>query len=103
MDLPRTLPLLLGLAWLLPLASFTLIVLFGPRMGKHGRGAGLLATAAIVGACVLSMIALVGWIGGHGTGVGAHEETSAGKVVEQSEHGPVSEKAYYAADWYTLA
>ena len=30
------LPLLLVLAWLLPLASFTLIVLFGPRMGKAG-------------------------------------------------------------------
>ena len=37
MDLNQTLPLLLGLAWLLPLASFALIVLFGPRMGKAGH------------------------------------------------------------------
>ena len=39
-DLATTLPLLLGLAWLLPLASFALIVLFGPRMGKRGAAAG---------------------------------------------------------------
>ena len=31
----HTLPLLLGIAWLLPLASFTLIVFFGPRMGQR--------------------------------------------------------------------
>ena len=40
--------MLLGLAWLLPLASFALIVLFGPRMGKAGVTAGYLATGAIV-------------------------------------------------------
>ena len=28
---------MLGLAWLLPLASFALIVFFGPRMGRGGR------------------------------------------------------------------
>ena len=33
MDLARALPLLLGLAWLLPLGSFALIVLLGPRLG----------------------------------------------------------------------
>ena len=32
---PANLPILLGLAWLLPLASFVLIVFFGQRMGKH--------------------------------------------------------------------
>ena len=30
MDIATTLPLLLGLAWLLPLVSFALIVLVGP-------------------------------------------------------------------------
>ena len=35
---------LLGWAVLLPLVSFALIVLFGPYMGKAGKGAGLLAT-----------------------------------------------------------
>lgn len=58
MDPASTLPVLLGLAWLVPLASFTLIVFFGPRMGKHGHGAGYLATGAILTSCLLSLIAL---------------------------------------------
>jgi hypothetical protein len=40
MDLNSSLPLLLGTAWLLPLVSFALILLFGPWMGKAGRGDG---------------------------------------------------------------
>ena len=40
MELANTLPMLLGLAWLVPLGSFVLILLFGPRMGRAGRGAG---------------------------------------------------------------
>lgn len=39
MDLAAQLPTLLGLAWLVPLASFVLILFFGPRMGPHGRNA----------------------------------------------------------------
>ena len=58
MDPVSTLPKLLGLAWLLPLASFTAIVFFGPRMGKAGSKAGYLATAAILTSCVLSVFAL---------------------------------------------
>ncbi len=58
MDPVTTLPVLLGIAWLVPLASFTLILLFGPRMGKHGQGAGVLATAAIGTSAILSLIAL---------------------------------------------
>ena len=53
MELRHLLPLLLVIAWLLPLASFTAIVLFGPRMGKAGRGAGYVATGAIFLAFVL--------------------------------------------------
>ena len=37
MNIEVVLPLLLALAWLLPLASFVLIVLFGPRMGEPAR------------------------------------------------------------------
>ena len=36
---PATLPRLLGLAWLLPLASLVLIVFFGPHAGHKGREA----------------------------------------------------------------
>ena len=52
MDRCRLLPKLLALAWLLPLASFTLIVFFGPRMGHAGTQAGHVATGAIlIAAC----------------------------------------------------
>jgi NADH-quinone oxidoreductase subunit L len=61
------LPKLLAIAWLLPLASFVLILLFGPRMGKAGKGGGYLATAAIGSSCVLSFVALFGvWLPKHG-------------------------------------
>jgi hypothetical protein len=36
MDIAAQLPMLLGLAWLAPLASFVAILFFGPRMGPHG-------------------------------------------------------------------
>ncbi|HEV3137436.1 MAG TPA: hypothetical protein VGZ26_06020, partial [Pirellulales bacterium] len=58
MDPVSTLPKLLGLAWLLPLASFVLIVFFGPRMGKAGSKAGYLATGAILASCLLSLFSL---------------------------------------------
>ncbi|MBN2024321.1 MAG: NADH-quinone oxidoreductase subunit L [Pirellulales bacterium] len=72
MDLSTTLPILLGLAWLLPLASFALVVLFGPWMGRRGVGAGYLATGAIAAAFVLSFVALLGWLGQHGLASGEH-------------------------------
>jgi NADH-quinone oxidoreductase subunit L len=73
MDINQTLPMLLGLAWLLPLASFALIVLFGPRMGKSGRGAGYLATFAIIAAFILSASALVLWIMQHPLSAAVHD------------------------------
>ena len=65
MQLDQTLPVLLTLAWLLPLGSFALILFFGPRMGAAGRLAGALATSAICGSMVLSVLALLIW-SGHG-------------------------------------
>ncbi len=62
MELDKILPLLLITAWLLPLVSFTAIVLFGRRMGKAGRGAGFVATGAIVTGFVLSLTALIAWL-----------------------------------------
>ncbi len=66
------LPILLVTAWLLPLASFTAIVFFGPRMGRHGRGAGIVATAAIAAAFVLSAVAMVAWLAAHPVAAPAH-------------------------------
>ena len=51
--------LLLGWAVLLPLISFFVILIFGPKMGKGGSLAGWVATLAIVGAGVLSFASLV--------------------------------------------
>lgn len=65
-SLASSLPLLLGIAWLLPLVSFTLIVFFGPRMGKHGIGAAYLATLAIATGFLCSAIALCLWWNANG-------------------------------------
>ncbi|MGC3969984.1 MAG: NADH-quinone oxidoreductase subunit L [Pirellulales bacterium] len=67
MNLDVLLPKLLCIAWLLPLASFTLIVLFGPKMGRKGVLASYVATGAISGSFVLSLVAFLSWLGGHGT------------------------------------
>ena len=86
MDLSTTLPLLLGIAWLLPLASFTLIVLFGPRMGKHGLGAGYLATSAIFFGAVCSWFSLFVWFGTHGFKPAEHGAESHAVAAAESEH-----------------
>ena len=88
-DLAATLPMLLMGAWLLPLVSFVLIVFLGPSMGKAGIKAGYLATAAIGTSFVLSMIAFVLWLNGHG-----------GELGEAAHHGAAT---YYTGQWYTLA
>ncbi|MEX2114882.1 MAG: NADH-quinone oxidoreductase subunit L [Pirellulales bacterium] len=58
MDPITALPKLLGAAWLIPLASFALILFFGPRMGKAGAKAGWVASGAILTSCLLSLFAL---------------------------------------------
>ena len=60
------LPILLGIAWLIPLASFAAILFFGARMGAHGKGAATVATSAIGASLFLSLVALVVWtMAGH--------------------------------------
>ena len=62
-------------AWLLPLASFVLILFFGKAMGPHGKYAGYVATGAIVSSAVLSFIALFGvWLPSHPLSSAAHHE-----------------------------
>ena len=112
---------LLGLAWLLPLLSFVLIVFFGPRMGKAGINASYVSIGAIVGACLLSIAALVKWVGeediyqlsGHQEATvdqNANEHHEVGKP-QSSEHVEDHHEAaarcdrgpeYVAVDWYTL-
>ena len=91
MDIHTSLPLLLGLAWLLPLASFALIVLVGPKLGHHGRGAGLVATGAILTSLVLSLTALGIWLWHH-------------PVVALEHHAAshAAESPHVAGEWYTV-
>ena len=56
---------LLRAAWLLPLASFVVIVLLGRKLGKEGSFAGVIATGAIVLSCVCSLAALGFWVTEH--------------------------------------
>ncbi len=102
-----SLPKLLGLAWLLPLASFVVILFFGPRMGPHGRNAAWLATAAIVASFVLSLTAAGTWLSAHP--VASHVDgghADGGHVAEEGAtegHGGHAEAVpALAGDWYTL-
>ena len=126
MDLATLLPQLLGIAWLLPLASFVLILFFGPKMGPHGRNAAWVATAAIVTSLVLSLVAFVSWLGAHpvtavhhgGDHGAAHasdhaaaghsdasdhgEASGHGGAAASHDEGGVHAPVAYSGDWYTL-
>src|SRR5262245_51325078 len=92
MDPSHALPMLLGAAWLTPLAAFCIIVLFGPKMGHHGKGGGYLSVAAIVTSCVLSFIAMFGvWLPNHPLGAAAHHGAGHEEGAEGAEHA--TEKA----------
>lgn len=96
MDLSTTLPTLLGIAWLLPLASFVMIVFFGKHMGSHGKGAAILACGAIITACVLSVVALLLW----------HQHfpfPASGSHEAVEEHAASAVPPEFHGQWYTLA
>ena len=93
MNLSSTLPLLLGTAWLLPLASFALIVLFGRRMGRNGYYASYVATAAIMAGFVLSLTALVLWL---------VQNPLAAAHVGHEGHAVATSPQPISGDWYTL-
>ena len=103
MDPQQNLPTLLALAWLLPLASFTLILFFGPRMGKAGYLASWVATAAIGSSCLLSLFALffvwpqLGFVQpGHHDGGAAHASAEHGVASGTSESGHVDTEQEHA-------
>jgi proton-translocating NADH-quinone oxidoreductase chain L len=108
MELAQQIPTMLMAAWLLPLASFALIVFFGKHMGKAGVKAGYVATGAIGGAFVLSMISLVAWLNSADSSHDEHHGHAA--ITQQAGPSPISEAAQHNAelpkvisgDWYTL-
>src|SRR5688572_10929665 len=83
MNLSTALPTLLGLAWLAPLAAFVFVLFFGKYLGKR---AWMPSVAAIVGACILSLISLGGWLGEHPL-VSAHHGASEHATEHGTEHG----------------
>ena len=109
MGLNNILPLLLGTAWLLPLASFVFILLFGKRMGKAGRGAGFVATGAIVTAFLLSATALLFWLSTHRIEAASHDSAKSNATAhdttpseEHSEHAAKKSIQPVSGDWYAL-
>jgi NADH-quinone oxidoreductase subunit L len=115
MNIESILPILLGLAWLLPLASFVLILFFGKRMGHRGKGAGYLATGAIGLSLLLSLSALLLWIGdypppgdelSHGHHAEAHAATDPSDTHQNEASathatGPAA-PAPISGEWYSL-
>ncbi|MGD9721131.1 MAG: NADH-quinone oxidoreductase subunit L [Pirellulales bacterium] len=115
MDPVSTLPLLLAIAWLLPLASFVIIVFCGPRLGHAGSKAGYVATGAILSSCVISLFAMFFvWLpnyklagpvhhepaahGGHATTTdGGHAAATAGGHGTDAAHGTGAAHAEPAA------
>lgn len=80
MDLSSTLPMLLGLAVLLPLFSFFVILTVGPKLGKHGSGAAWIAFGAIAGAGVLSFASMGLWLLQHFPAAESHHEESHSSI-----------------------
>jgi len=81
MEIATLLPLLLGIAWLIPLLSFVAILFFGARMGPHGKLAANVATAAIATSLALSVVALGVWLGNHPPAASTHGDGHAARVV----------------------
>lgn len=122
-------PKLLLIAWLLPLASFTIICIgysipqmLGVRLRYQTQQyAGYIASGAIILACVLSMIAMFGhWLPNHPIPGPAHHAEEKQKAdsartspfrlaILQTEHAEKEESrssngpaTYLSDDWYTL-
>jgi proton-translocating NADH-quinone oxidoreductase chain L len=117
MDINILLPRLLAGAWLLPLVSFAVILFIGPKLGKAGKGAGYVATGAILLAFVLSATALGVWLAHHPLTAAGHH--AADKIHTTSPHpnplpkgegndkyslpeGEGTNVKAVSGDWYTL-
>jgi proton-translocating NADH-quinone oxidoreductase chain L len=123
---PSTLPFLLACAWLIPLASFVTILLFGKYMGPGGKFGGYLATMAIVTSAALSWFAMFGvWLpnyplkAAHGEAPVSENAAAAGEEHADAEHTEANHATgehdaadthanngppdYVTGDWYSLA
>jgi NADH:ubiquinone oxidoreductase subunit 5 (subunit L)/multisubunit Na+/H+ antiporter MnhA subunit len=78
-----SIPILLAAAVLLPLASFFVILVLGPSLGKGGRAAGYVSIGAIALAGVLSFTSLGFWLSEHWPE--GHEEVQPAPIEEVAE------------------
>ena len=83
-------PQLLLIAWMLPLASFVVLLVTGSFLERHGRIAGFIATTSIGVACLLSLAAASIWLG-------------ANPLSNSSHHSAAHAVPLLVGDWYTLA
>jgi len=83
-------PQLLLIAWMLPLASFVVLLVTGSFLERHGRIAGFIATTSIGVACLLSLAAASIWLG-------------ANPLSNSSHHSAEHAVPLLVGDWYTLA
>lgn len=95
MDPAHVLPLLLGVAVLAPLASFFIILVCGPRLGKHGQSAASVSIIAILISAVCSFAAFGVWCQTHWPTPVAHHE-------EHEKHEASGEHAATAGESLTL-
>ena len=81
MNAAELLPTLLGAAVLLPLVSFFIILVFGPRKDESGEAFAYVSVAAIGGSAILSFAALAVWLTYHWPGSHDAEPVAAVEPV----------------------
>ena len=63
-------------------------MLAGPNLGEHGKAAGTVATAAILGAAVLSYLAMFVWLGSNWPEVAHHGHDDHHATAHDDGHAP---------------
>ena len=112
----KIIPALLGVAVLLPLISFWIILVVGRWMGKAGEYASYVAAAAIVAGFGLSLISAIAWFStmpdaephdDHASVIAPLEDGASGAEGESGEaghgHHEQKESRHVTGNWYTLA
>ncbi len=97
MDLSQ-LHILLGAAVLLPLISFTVIVLVGPKLGKAGELAGYVATGMIVTSFLLSLASFAIWVSSHPPRAISHHVAHAEEHTDEDAGSAHSDEAEQSHD-----
>lgn len=92
------LPFLLGTAVLLPLASFFIILVFGPRKDESGEAFAYVSVAAIAGAALCSFAALAVWLGSHWPGSHDAEPVAAADPISAVQAGEGEQPDAHAAE-----